>query len=548
MVNPSVDLCEGKVEQINALCTDILDIFTQEIPKKSFFKISKMPESPIIIKVSKEDNVGVVANVAGLKKGTILNDGTILSQYIPMGHKVALTDVPEGGKITRYGQTIGYAGRLIARGEIVNEAVLSLPKAPDLDSIPLTENSGNEPEPLNGYTFYGYRNSDGSAGTKNILGITISVNCVTGFTNFIVKRIKDELLSKYPGVDDVIALNHSYGCGVAINEPSAVIPVRTIKNIAANPNFGGQVMIVGLGCEKLLPERLLPDSDSSKITIMQDESLHGFNAMSERLMKIAEEHLQKLNRRKRVICPASDLVVGMQCGGSDAFSGITSNPVAGFASDLIVRAGGSVMFSEVTEVRDAVHLLVPRVVDPEVGKALLREMKWYDDYLARWGADRSANPSPGNKRGGLSNVVEKALGSAAKSGTSPIIDVLSPGEKIRRKGLTFAATPAGDFICGTLQLAAGMNVHVFMTGMGTPYGLSMVPVIKIGSNSKLSRRWFDLIDLDAGQVALGQKTIEEMGWELFSMILDVASGKKIVACDKIGLHNDLVLFNPGPIT
>ena len=248
------------------------------------------------------------------------------------------------------------------------------------------------------------------------------------------------------------------------------------------------------------------------------------------------------------VCPASDLVVGMQCGGSDAFSGITSNPVAGFAADLIVRAGGSVMFSEVTEVRDAVHLLVPRSSEPSVARALIREMKWYDDYLSKWGIDRSANPSPGNKRGGLSNVVEKALGSIAKSGTSNIVDVLAPGEKIRRKGLTFAATQASDFICGTLQLAAGMNIHVFMTGMGTPYGLAMVPVIKIGSNSKLSKRWFDLIDLDAGQVALGQKTIDEMGWELFMMILEVASGMKSVACDKAGLHNDLVLFNPGPIT
>jgi len=148
----------------------------------------------------------------------------------------------------------------------------------------------------------------------------------------------------------------------------------------------------------------------------------------------------------------------------------------------------------------------------------------------------------------LSNIVEKALGSAAKSGTSPIADVLAPGERIRRKGLIFAATPAGDFVCGTLQVAAGMNVHVFTTGMGTPYGLSMVPVIKVGTNSKLSNRWFDLIDLDAGQVALGQKTIEEMGWELFSMILDVASGKKISAADRLGLHTDLVLFNPGPVT
>jgi galactarate dehydratase len=206
------------------------------------------------------------------------------------------------------------------------------------------------------------------------------------------------------------------------------------------------------------------------------------------------------------------------------------------------------MFSEVTEVRDAIHLLVPRAINARVGKALIDEMAWYDDYLRTGMADRSANTTPGNKRGGLSNIVEKALGSVAKSGTSPIMDVLGPGEKIRSKGLTFAATPASDFVCGTLQLAAGMNMHVFMTGRGTPYGLSMVPVIKVGSNTKMSSRWFDLIDLDAGLIATGEKTIEEMGWELFQLILEVASGKKTVACDKLGLHNDLVLFNPGPLT
>lgn len=518
-----------------------------------------MTEAPIIIRTTKDDNVGIVANKGGLKKGTILNDGIILSDDIPTGHKVALTDIPEGGKIIRYGQIIGYAVRHITTGEWVHESKMILPDPPGLDSIPLPPISQPQPQPqpLPGYSFLGYPNPDGTVGTKNILGITISVQCVAGITNYIVRKIKEELLPKYPNVDDVVALNHSYGCGVDINAPEAEIPIRTIRNIAVNPNFGGQILITSLGCEKLLPGRLLSNdtvnnSDTGdagrNIIVLQDEAYKGFDSMVAAIMLRAEEQLKILNARKRVLCPASDLIVGMQCGGSDAFSGITANPVAGFASDLIVRAGGSVMFSEVTEVRDAIHLLVPMAVDQEVGQALIREMLWYDNYLAKWGSDRSANPAPGNKKGGLSNIVEKALGSAAKSGTSPISDVLAPGERIKRKGLIFAATPAGDFVCGTLQVAAGMNVHVFTTGMGTPYGLSMVPVIKVGTNSKLSNRWFDLIDLDAGQVALGQRTIEEMGWELFSMILDVASGKKIVAADRLRLHNDLVLFNPGPIT
>jgi galactarate dehydratase len=516
-----------------------------------------MSEIPIIIKTAKADNVGIVANLNGLSKGTMIGDGTLLCEDIPIGHKVALYDIGEGDNIIRYGQIIGKSNKLIMRGEWVQESLVSLPQPPDLDSIQLRDNPKPPIEPLEGYSFYGFRNPDGTVGTKNILAITTSVNCVTGFTSIIAERIKKELLHKYPNVDDVIALNHTYGCGIAINSPGAVIPVRTIKNISGNPNFGGKILIVGLGCEKLLPEKLLPESDQStdrcgsnvsNIMTMQDESYKGFQEMAAGIMIIAEQQLKELNQREREIVPASELIVGMQCGGSDAFSGITSNPVAGFAADLIVRAGGSVMFSEVTEVRDAVHLLVPRASDSSVGQALINEMKWYDEYLLKGETDRSANTTPGNKTGGLSNIVEKALGSVAKSGTSPIVDVLAPGEKIRKKGLTFAATPASDFICGTLQLAAGMNVHVFMTGRGTPYGLSMVPVIKVGSNSKLSNRWFDLIDLDAGQVALGQKTIEEMGWELFHLILDVAGGQKRVACDKLGLHNDLVLFNPGPVT
>jgi galactarate dehydratase len=510
--------------------------------------------SNILIKASDIDNVGIVVNPMGLKANEVVLDKITLLQYVPMGHKVALVDISKNDEIIRYGQTIAYASENLKAGEWVNELNITLPEPPKLDLISIKENSFPKMEALTGYTFEGFKNEDGSVGTKNVLGITTSVQCVAGLTEYAVKKIKKELLPKYPNVDDVVGLTHSYGCGIAINAPAAVIPIRTIQNIATNPNFGGEVMVIGLGCEKLRPERLVPNKENQEengendILYMQDHAFHGFSDMVEGVMELANSHLKKLNVRKRETCSVADLVVGMQCGGSDAFSGITANPVAGFASDLIVRAGGSVLFSEVTEVRDAVHLLVPRTLDTSVSKMLLHEMKWYDDYLLQGQVDRSENTSPGNKEGGLSTIVEKSLGSIAKSGTSPIVDVLSPGEKIRKKGLNFAATPASDFVCGTLQLASGMNVHLFMTGRGTPYGLSMVPVIKVGSNSELSKRWHDLIDFDAGPVATGQATVEELGWELFHLILDVASGKKQVACDKLGLHNDLVLFNPGPLT
>ena len=244
---------------------------------------------------------------------------------------------------------------------------------------------------------------------------------------------------------------------------------------------------------------------------------------------------------------ASELVVGVQCGGSDAFSGVTANPAVGFCTDLLVRAGATVMFSEVTEVRDGIDQLTARAATPEVAQAMIREMAWYDAYLNQGRVDRSANTTPGNKKGGLSNIVEKAMGSIVKSGSYAITGVISPGEKLTQKGLIYAATPASDFVCGTLQLAAGMNLHVFTTGRGTPYGLAACPVIKVATRSELARRWHDLMDVDAGRIASGEASIEAMGWELFHRLLATASGERTWA-ERHRLHNALVLFNPAPVT
>ena len=527
------------------------------MPHDNDISVMSSPERAFTIKVHDRDNVAIVGNARGLPAGTRLDDGTVLLDTVPQGHKVALADMAEGAPVLRYGEVIGHAARTIARGTWIDESLVLLPAPPALDDLPLATSPAPDLPPLAGYAFDGYRNEDGSVGTKNVLGITTSVQCVAGVTDFLVRRIKEELLPRYPNVDDVVALNHAYGCGVAINAPDAIVPIRTLQNIARNPNFGGEVMIIGLGCEKLEPERLVPadrnlacaGSPTDQLVLrLQDESIRGFGEMVAAMMEMAEKRLSRMNRRRREPCPASDLVVGVQCGGSDAFSGVTANPAVGYAADLIVRAGGTVMFSEVTEVRDAIHLLAPRASDESVGRALLREMAWYDRYLERGGADRSANPTPGNKKGGLANVMEKALGSIVKSGGSRIVDVLGPGERVRRKGLIFAATPASDFVCGTLQLAAGMTLQVFTTGRGTPYGLPMAPVVKVSSNTSLRDRWGDLIDLDAGRIATGEASIADVGWELFHLILDVASGRKQVAADRLGLHNALVLFNPAPVT
>jgi galactarate dehydratase len=504
--------------------------------------------APRTIKLNVRDNVAIVVNDFGLPAETHLPDGVTLRQFVPQGHKLALVEIPQDQPIIRYGEIIGYAIDTIAAGDWVEEARIHMPDAPALDRLDIATAVPAAQEPLTGYTFEGFRNTDGSVGIKNILAISTSVQCVAGTLEFAIRKIKTELLPRYPNVDDVVAITHGYGCGVAINAPDAYIPIRTLQNIARNPNFGGEVMVVGLGCEKLAPERLLPSDDPGGMMRLQDESNRGFGDMVDTIVAMADQRLTILNRRKRETVPASELVIGLQCGGSDAFSGVTANPALGFASDLLVRAGATVMFSEVTEVRDAIELLTRRAATADVGRALVREMDWYDSYLARGGADRSANTTPGNKKGGLANIVEKSLGSIVKSGSSAIHGVIGPGERATMKGLLFAATPASDFICGTLQLAAGMQMQIFTTGRGTPYGLAHAPVIKVSTRTELAKRWPDLIDFDAGRIASGEMTIEQAGWELFQLILDVASGRRQVWADKWGLHNDLVLFNPAPVT
>ncbi|XQU71003.1 galactarate dehydratase [Cupriavidus sp. H18C1] len=516
---------------------------------------SRGPGQPLYIRMHEADNVAIVANDGGLPAGATFPCGLQLVENVPQGHKVALVDLDEGAPVLRYNVVIGYTVKPLPRGSWVNERVLRMPSAPELDALPIANRVPPALPPLEGYTFQGYRNADGSVGTRNILAITTTVQCVAGVVDFAVRRIKAELLPRYPNVDDVVALEHSYGCGVAIDAPDAVIPIRTIRNLALNPNFGGEVMIVSLGCEKLQPTRLIEagtiplqvEGGAPDVVCLQDERHVGFGSMIDSILETAERHLQRLNARRRETCPASDLVVGVQCGGSDAFSGVTANPAVGFATDLLVRAGATVMFSEVTEVRDGIDQLTARAATPEVAQAMIDQMAWYDHYLSKGRVDRSANTTPGNKKGGLSNIVEKAMGSIVKSGTGPIHGVVAPGEKAKQKGLLYAATPASDFICGTLQLAAGMNLHVFTTGRGTPYGLAEVPVIKVATRSHLARRWHDLMDIDAGRIATGEATIEEVGWQLFHAMLEIASGRKSYA-EQWKLQNALVLFNPAPVT
>jgi galactarate dehydratase len=520
----------------------------------------KKPVTPRVVRMHPADNVAIVVNDGGLTAGTVLDKGLILRDKVPQGHKVALSDLVTGQAVMRYNVPVGYARQNIPAGSWVHERLLDIPPARELQGLPMATVKPAPQAPLEGFTFEAYVNADGSVGTRNLLALTTTVQCVAGVVKIAVERIERELLPLYPNVDGVVGLEHSYGCGVAIDAPDAIIPIRTLRHISLNPNFGGEVMVVSLGCEKLQPDRLLPPGsfpildqrdagEGPDLVCLQDHEHVGLMSMIDHIVQSARPHLERLNARRRQTVPASALVVGVQCGGSDAFSGVTANPAVGYMADLIVRAGGTVMFSENTEVRDAVEQLTSRAATPTVAEDIVRELGWYDHYLERGRVDRTANTTPGNKAGGLSNITEKAMGSIIKSGSSVIASVLAPGDKLKadQKGLVFAATPASDFICGTLQLAAGMNLHVFTTGRGTPYGLQACPVVKVATRTDLARRWHDLMDMNAGRIADGEITIEEAGWELFRILLDVASGRKTWA-EQWRLHNALVLFNPAPIT
>lgn len=500
------------------------------------------------VKVNEKDNVAIA--LFDLKKGQTIEEGIILQSDIPQAHKVLLHDLKKDDAVIRYGVLLGTLKEDTCAGSWINEYSLNLPLRPSLDNLPfatrLTDPS-NLPMPKR-TTWLGYRNKVGPAGTRNLLGIVTTVQCAAGVVKKAIERIKRELLPQYPNVDDVVAVTHPYGCGVAINAPDAVIPIRSIRNLIRQPNFGGEIMVVGLGCEKLTFDKLLEKKEITPENTLLLQSFPGYKAMMDGIMNMARNKLEKLNQRTREELPLSELLIGMQCGGSDAFSGVTANPSAGYAADMIVRGGGSVMFSEVTEFRDGIHILAARCVDQAGRDKLVKEVGWYDHYLEIGKVDRDANPSPGNKAGGLSNIVEKAMGSIAKSGTASISEVIGPGEKPAKHGLICACTPASDIVCGPSQVASGIGLQVFMTGRGTPYGLEIAPVIKVCSRNEMKNHWFDMIDISAGDVATGKKSIAEVGEEIFNFILDVASGLKQPYSDQYGFHNDMCIFNPAPIT
>lgn len=491
-----------------------------------------------------KDNCITVLNEKGIKDGTLVEGLDVkTSEKAKYGEKISIIDMAPNNPIIRYGEIIGYTKNKVKKGGVIRADNVFIKKSDNLNvNIPFTSNNTryNHKERY----FYGYKNSDGTIGTRNFLAVSTNVQCSEGFIKILQNRITKELLPKYPNVDGVVTVSHAYGCGVAINADNSDIPQRIIKNILTNPNFGNQVLLVSLGCEKLTPDMLGIES-SENIIIQQKNNLD--KSLKEGLRK-AESKLKILNKRQRTKQHISKLRVGVQCGGSDALSGITANPVIGYVSDRLSEYGASVVFSEVTEIRDAAHIILSRIRSEDLRKKFVQEMRWYDEYLEKSSVDRSANPAPGNKAGGLLTIIDKAMGSVAKSGSAEIVDVLRPGEKIKKEGLTFAATPASDFVCGTCQLASGINLMLFSTGRGTTYNLEYFPVIKISTNTNLYKKWNDLIDFDTGCIAFGVEDVQSCGEQLLDLIISSASGEYTTKADKYKLYNSLSVFNPAPIT
>jgi altronate hydrolase len=478
-----------------------------------------------------EDNVGTVLTKVPADARVPLAGGDLLcAGEIPSGHKVALRAIAADEPIRKYGQIIGFAGRRIEKGEHVhvhNVAYREFERAGESgtalrDTQFLPENQRA--------TFQGYRRANGSVGTRNYVGIITSVNCSATAAKLIAAHIENSgVLSEYPNVDGVVALTHSSGCGTG-GEGNYGFEVlrRTLHGYANHPNFAS-ILVLGLGCEVNQIQGLTsgwslsPDKSISSMTI---QAQGGTPATVAEGVRRIEELLPGLNMASRTTIPASELILAMECGGSDAFSGITANPALGAAADLLVRHGGTAVFGETTEIYGAEHLLTSRAESQPVADKLIERVRWWERHVATDGSSINNNPSPGNKAGGLTTILEKSLGAVAKGGTTNLVDVVEYAEPISARGLIYMDTPGYDPVNATGLIAGGAQVLAFTTGRGSAFGCKPAPSIKLATNTPLYERMSEDIDLNCGTVADGQLTIEEMGQQIFELILRVASGEE----------------------
>jgi arabinonate dehydratase len=481
--------------------------------------------APRTIRLHASDNLLVA--VGPLLPGVVV-EGVTVSARIGRGHKLAIRRIAAGEPVRKFGQIIGFAAREIAPGEWLHEhnvAMRDFERAyePGVDAKPV------EPVPAEGRaTFQGYRRSDGKVGTRNYVGILTSVNCSASVAKFIAEEVRRSgLLADCPNVDGVIPLVHGGGCALDVKGEGYDILARTQWGYATNPNMGGVVM-VGLGCEGFQIDRWKKEygiAESERFRSLTIQDTGGTRRSVEKGVAAVREMLPVLNQATRETVPASELMLALQCGGSDGYSGITANPALGAAADLLVRHGGTAILSETPEIYGAEHLLVRRAESEAVAAKLIAIIDWWKDYTERNRMEMNNNPSPGNKAGGLTTILEKSLGAAAKGGTTPLRGVYRYAEPVDRKGFVYMDTPGYDPVAATGQVAGGANVLCFTTGRGSAYGCKPTPSIKLATNSEIYQRMVDDMDINCGDILDGV-SIEAKGREIFDKILEVASGAR----------------------
>ena len=480
--------------------------------------------APRSVRLSPQDNVLVA--VDNFEPGAVLY-GVKAKARVPRGHKMALVDVPKGQPIVKFGQIIGFASKDIAAGEWIHEHNVEM-HAFERDYRFAEDARKEEILPVEKQaTFQGYRRANGKVGTRNYIGILTSVNCSASVARFMAEEInRSGILREYPNIDGVIPLVHGGGCALDIKGEGYEILKRTQWGYATNPNMGGVVM-VGLGCEGFQIARWkdaygVEDSDLFRTMTIQE--VGGTKKTVAAGVEAIKAMLPKVNAVKRETVPASEIMLALQCGGSDGYSGITANPALGAAVDLLVKNGGTAILSETPEIYGAEHLLTRRAATREIGEKLVSMIHWWEDYTARNKMEMNNNPSPGNKAGGLTTILEKSLGAAAKGGTTTLTGVYHYAEPVDAKGFVYMDTPGYDPVSATGQVAGGANMLCFTTGRGSAYGCKPTPSIKLATNSEIYRRMIDDMDINCGDVLDGV-SIEEKGREIFEMILKIASGE-----------------------
>ena len=483
-----------------------------------------MPLPPAAtIRLNDKDNV--IIALADLGAGTV-TDGLTLPHAVPRGHKIAANAIAAGERVIRYGQVIGVATEGIAAGGHIHTHNLGM-GAHDADYA-FSTNIRPLPAPAAPRVFQGFHRADGGVGTRNYLGVLTSVNCSGSVARFIAESCeRDGWLADYPNVDGVVPIVHGTGCGMSGRDEGYETLFRTLQGYARNPNFGG-ILLVGLGCEVMqIPDligrgRMRGDGNFRYITIQQTG---GTRRTIDAGVAILKEMAASANRITRQPADLAHLMVGLQCGGSDGYSGITANPALGVASDLLVAHGGTTILSETPEIYGAEHLLTARAVTPAVGQKIVDRIKWWEEYTARWGGEMDNNPSPGNKKGGLTTILEKSLGAVAKGGTAPLTEVYKFAEPVTTRGFVYMDTPGYDPTSVTGQIAGGANLVAFTTGRGSVSGYKPTPCIKLATNAEMYDRMSEDMDVNCGDIITEGVSVAAKGQEIFELFLRVASGE-----------------------